>query len=260
MRRDVGVVAAALTPRGKRGELNYGACFDLIDFLCKAGVRGIALMTAAGEYTAFTVEERMRVIHLGAKRSRVPLLAGVGSEDLQTSISLAQEALFAGAIGVLLPPPLLLPYPQPELREYYLQFAEQLGANDRIWIVDAPPLTETTTQELLASGGFAGVVSSGLGVSDDACAIPELVVGLDCAQRTENLARASELTSALRAFQDWKEQFPPLLAIKSALELRGIPMGPDPVPMAAERRELFERFGEWFREWLPVARRAAASA
>ena len=107
MHRDAGVVAAALTPRGKRGELNFGACFDLIDHLCKAKVSAIAMLTAAGEYPAFTVEERTRLVYLGAKRTRVPLLAGVGSEDLETSVELARAALSAGAEGVLLPPPSL---------------------------------------------------------------------------------------------------------------------------------------------------------
>ena len=58
MMRHRGVIVAALTPRGKRGELNYGACFDLIDHLCQAKVQGIALLTAAGEYPSFTFEER----------------------------------------------------------------------------------------------------------------------------------------------------------------------------------------------------------
>ena len=81
-------IVAALTPRGKRGELNFGACFELLDHLCKAKVQGIALLTAAGEYPAFTIEERTRLVYLSAKRSRAPLLAGVGSERLETSLSL----------------------------------------------------------------------------------------------------------------------------------------------------------------------------
>src|SRR5215831_11746460 len=102
-----GVTVAALTPRGKRGELDFGASFDLIDQLCKAKVQAIALLTAAGEYPAFSKEERTRLVFLGAKRSRTPLLAGVGSEELAASVDLAREAASAGVHGVLLPPPLL---------------------------------------------------------------------------------------------------------------------------------------------------------
>ena len=39
---DHGVNVAAITPRGKHGDVDFGAVFELIDYLCAAGVRGIA--------------------------------------------------------------------------------------------------------------------------------------------------------------------------------------------------------------------------
>ena len=82
MTPDLGVVAAAVAPRGPKGDLDCGATFELVDFLCAARVTGIALFTAAAEYPAFGVEERMRVLYLAAKRSRVPVYAGVGAIGL----------------------------------------------------------------------------------------------------------------------------------------------------------------------------------
>jgi dihydrodipicolinate synthase/N-acetylneuraminate lyase len=38
---DHGVYVAAITPRGKHGDVDFGAVFELIDFLCAARVRGI---------------------------------------------------------------------------------------------------------------------------------------------------------------------------------------------------------------------------
>jgi dihydrodipicolinate synthase/N-acetylneuraminate lyase len=77
-----GVLVSAITPRNERGEVDLGAAFDLIDFLAGAGVRGIVLFGVAGEYPAATFEERNRLIYLAAKRSRVPIYAGVGSATL----------------------------------------------------------------------------------------------------------------------------------------------------------------------------------
>src|ERR1035437_8418531 len=122
MTEDHGVIVAALTPRGQKGDLDFGAAFELIDHLFAAQVRGIALFTAAGEYPAFSLEERTRVLYLAAKRSRVPLYAGVGSIGLDDSLSLAREARRAGAARVCLPPPHFFRYPQEEIREFYLQF------------------------------------------------------------------------------------------------------------------------------------------
>jgi 4-hydroxy-tetrahydrodipicolinate synthase len=260
MHRDLGVVAAALTPRGKRGELNFGACFDLIDYLCRAKVGAIAVLTAAGEYPAFTVEERTRLVYLGTKRTRAPLLAGVGSEDLETSVELARQALGAGAHGVLLPPPSLFSYPQPELREYYLQFAQEVDEDDRIWIVGSPPLAPETMQQLLATGHFAGSTDADLAISAEANAIPELLVALDCARRDGDLERTASLASTVREFQTWADRFAPLVAVKAAATLRGIPMGPLRIPVAPERKQLLAEFREWFSRWLPVTGKMTANA
>src|SRR5438270_12939877 len=96
MQGERGLIGAALTPRGKRGELNFGASFELIDQLCGAGLRGIALLTATGEYPAFTFEERTRLVYLGVKRSRAPIFAGAGAENLDTAVAIGREALAAG--------------------------------------------------------------------------------------------------------------------------------------------------------------------
>jgi len=256
MSRDSGVIAAALTPRGKRGDLDFGSSFELIDHLCRAGVRGIALLTAAGEYPAFTIDERTRLVYLGAKRSRAPLIAGVGSEDLATSVGLARDALAAGAEGVVLPPPLLLKYPREELLEYYLRFAAQVGGGSAIWIADAPAIAP----ELMGTGRFAGVVGVDIALPVEACAVPELWVALDCARRTGNQARALALSALADEFQQWMARFAPLVAVKAATELRGIPMGALPVPLAPARLAALEEFRAWFLGWLPRAKESAANA
>jgi len=250
-----GLIAAALTPRGKRGELNFGACFELIDHLCKAKVQGIALLTAAGEYPAFTMEERTRLVYLAVKRSRGPVLAGVGAEDLETAVELARDALAAGAVGVLLPPPLLFRYPAPELIEYYLQFAGQVGRGAEVWIDGATPAAE-----LMATGQFAGITGEGITLSAEACAIPEVLVPLDCARRTGNTAEEDRLARLEAEFRAWSERFAPLVAVKVATEVRGIPMGTLPVPVAPERLRLLQEFRDWFAGWLPAVRKVAGHA
>src|SRR5690348_18002997 len=120
-----GVIAAAITPRPPQADINLGAAFELVDYLCKAGIHGIALFTPAGECAAVTAEERSRLVYLAVKRSRVPLLAGVGSAALDISVRLAREARDAGVAGVLLPPPATTPCHPDDLREFYLQFASQ---------------------------------------------------------------------------------------------------------------------------------------
>jgi len=160
-----GVIAAAITPRGKEGEVDFGATFELVDYLGAAGVRGIALFGATGEYPALSFDERSRLIYLAVKRSRVPLLVGVGSATLDASAALAREARRAGVAGLLLPPPYFFRYQQDDIREFYLQFAAQAGAGAAIFLCNIPSFASEiaveTARDLLDTGLFAGIENAG---------------------------------------------------------------------------------------------------
>ena len=155
-----GVQAAAITPRGKNGEVDFGAAFELIDHLCKGGVNGILLFGAAGEYPAFTAEERARLVYLGVKRSRVPVLAGVGSVTLDSSIEFAREARDAGAAALVLPAPHFFRYDQDDLRAFFCQFAAEAGCDPPILVYRDEGLAAETAIELWETGRFEGLIDA----------------------------------------------------------------------------------------------------
>jgi len=292
-----GVYAAAITPRGKHGEIDFGASFELIDFLCKAGVNGIALGTAAGEFAALADDERSRLVYLAVKRSRVPVLVGVGSATLDGSVALAREARDAGAAGLLLPPPYFFGYDQDDLREFYLQFAAQLGSGAETYLAQLPSsctnLQASTATDLLSTGHFAGLEMGAAAIlrmtakceaspwrilaADDgsfaaaraagahavlssaACALPELMVALDRAILSKNHQAAQELESRMQEFLAWVNQFPQPVIVKMATGLRGFKTGPLAVPLAPEKQKKLEQFRDWFQSWLPAARKLAAT-
>jgi 4-hydroxy-tetrahydrodipicolinate synthase len=289
MPEDHGVIVAALTPHGKKGELDFGAAFELIDHFCAARVRGIALFTAAGEYPAFSLDDRKRLVYLAARRSRVPIYAGVGSIGLDDSLCLAREARRAGAEGVLLPPPHFFRYPQEEIREFYLQFARQMGGGVPIFLANTPgvttPIAPETARDLLATGNFAGIedpcamagyfaavsvvylsgddrnmVESRLSgahglLSSAACAVPEIVSALDGALRLGDQEKAVRYESMLQEFLAWAGEFPFPLPLKVAAGLRGIQMGSQSVPLSPGCQRKLDAFSEWFRGWLPALQR-----
>jgi 4-hydroxy-tetrahydrodipicolinate synthase len=289
MTEDHGVIVAALTPSGKKGDLDFGAAFELIDRLCAARVRGIALFTAAGEYPAFGPEERSRLLHLAVKRSRVPLYAGAGSMGLDDSLNLARGAQRAGAEAIFLPPPHFFRYPQEEIREFYLQFARQIGGGIPAYLANTPAVTTAIAPEtagaLLATGHFAGIVDPAADAArfaafpaaylsgDDAnmvesrrggahgvlsgaaCAIPEIVVALDDALRNGNREREAHLESMLQEFLGWADRFPVPVLVKVAAGLRGLKMGTQSVPLSPGRQSQLDAFGVWFEGWLPALKR-----
>jgi 4-hydroxy-tetrahydrodipicolinate synthase len=286
MTDDPGVIVAAITPRGTHGDVDFGAAFDLLDYLCAAGVRGIALFGATGEYPALAFDERTRLLFLAAKRSRVPLLAGVGSASLDASVALAREAIAAGVSGILLPPPHFFGYQQDDIHEFYLQFAARVGVGPATFLCNTPaftsPIAVETALALLETGRFAGIEDASgdfeslarlkaatVLVGDDAifararragvhgaispaaCAVPELVLALDRAIAAGNQAEAVRLDQLLQEFIGWMRQFPRPAIIKVATGLRGLATGPLAVPLPPGKQRKLDEFREWFQGWLP---------
>ena len=78
-----GVFASAITPRRPNSpDPDFSGMLDLLDFLAAGGVHGVCLLGAAGEFLDYTFPERQRLVYLGVKRSRVPVIAGVSHSTL----------------------------------------------------------------------------------------------------------------------------------------------------------------------------------
>src|SRR3954447_27088639 len=123
-----GVYAAAVTPRrlGQQ-DINLGVMWDLIDFLTERKVDGIVLMGSTGEFVHFSNSERMRMMGLAPKRSRVPVLINVSHSTLDGAVELAQAAAASGAVGLLLMPPYFFRYSEDDLRAFYERFVSEAG-------------------------------------------------------------------------------------------------------------------------------------
>ena len=157
-----GVFASSITPhRAETPEADFAGALDLIDFLASAGVRGIGLFSATGEFLNYSFAERQRLVYLGTKRSRVPLIAGVSHSTLTGAIQLADEAISSGADGLLLMPPYFYRYAQPEIEEFYLQFAREIHGGVPLLLHNipqfAPALERDTIRRLADTGLFAGI-------------------------------------------------------------------------------------------------------
>jgi len=282
-----GVNVAAITPRGKDGrEVDLGAALDLIDFLCGAGVRGIAVLGSTGEFLNLSLEERTRLTYMAVKRSRVPVLAGVAHSSLEGAIELGREAASQGAAGLLLMPPYFFRYGQPEIREFYLRFAAQMPRGTPLFLYNIPfftsPIEVETAAELLESGQFAGIKDSSgdpsyldrlqrlpvtrlVGndtafarsraagadgvVSGVACALPELILALDRALAAGAADAVAKLDARLHEFIAWLNRFPVPVGIKEAVAQRGLKTGPHSIPLACETLRAVEEFRVWFRPW-----------
>jgi dihydrodipicolinate synthase/N-acetylneuraminate lyase len=160
-----GVYVAAVTPhRDKSYEADVGAMLELMDFLAAAGVHGIALLGSTGEFLHLAFDDRIRLVQMAVKRSRVPVLVGVGHSTFDGALELGREAAMAGAAGLLLMPPYFFRYGQEDIREFYMQFAAAMAGPTRIFLYNIPAFTNEiaidTATALLGTGLFAGIKDS----------------------------------------------------------------------------------------------------
>jgi len=289
-----GVYAAAVTPRREAPEIDLGSLFELIDFLVRGGVDGIALMTATGEFPHFSIEDRTRLIALAVKRSRVPVLAGVSHSTLDGALTLAREAAASGAAALLLMPPHFFPYSQEEVRAFYLRFAERFKGAAPVLLDNAPrftsPIAAETAVELLATGQFTGIVEAGENferlatapfdlvagndsrvpgarragavaiLSAAASGLPELLVALDRALREGPEERAGGLEFRWQEFVRRAGEFPEPVAVREVVSMRGVRAGGTATPLAPGTAERLARFREWFQQWWPAVQKEIADA
>jgi len=160
-----GVYAALATPqRPDSTEADAAALLDYLDTVVRTGVDGLVLFGSTGEFVHFDVAERMRVVTLAIRRSRVPVLVNVSHSTLAGAIDLAEQAIEAGAAGVLGMPPYFYRYTDVQLLEFYRQLVRTVGGKTRIYLYNLPqftnPLSAGLATHLLESGDFAGIKDS----------------------------------------------------------------------------------------------------
>ncbi len=160
-----GVYAALATP-GRPGSLeaDTAALLDYLDAISSTGVDGVVLFGSTGEFIHFGPEERIRVVSLAIKRSRVPVLVNVSHSTLCGAVEIAENAVEAGAAGLLLTPPFFYAYDDAQIFEFYRQFLDQIGKQIPVYLYHLPmfvnPISPALAVRLLEAGAFAGIKDS----------------------------------------------------------------------------------------------------
>jgi 4-hydroxy-tetrahydrodipicolinate synthase len=169
-----GLFAAAVTPTAGDGRIDEATFDHILEFLLSAGVHGICIGGATGEYPHFQVRERAALIRRAAQqmpRNRT-LLVGIGAGSMRRVIKLGQVAIEEGSEALLLPAPMFFRYEQDDLRAFCTQVSRELAAPCLLY--DLPDFTN----------GFAAETVLALLREE------QFVVGLkDSSGRQENLGR-----------------------------------------------------------------------
>ena len=123
-----GSLTALVTPF-KNGEVDDKAFVDFVNWQIDQGTDGLVPCGTTGEASTLTRKEHVRVIELcvQAANGRVPVIAGIGSNNTATALHTASEAQRVGADAVLA----VAPYynkPGPEgLYQHFKTIAQSLN-------------------------------------------------------------------------------------------------------------------------------------
>jgi 4-hydroxy-tetrahydrodipicolinate synthase len=125
-----GLYAAVVTPIQHSGELDMSTFDRVVDFLVEAGVSGICIAGATGEYPHFETADRRAVIRRAAERltDGHDLLVGIGAPSMHHVIELGRAAFDAGSRAVLLPMPMFFRYEQQDLQAFSARISGTLRA------------------------------------------------------------------------------------------------------------------------------------
>jgi 4-hydroxy-tetrahydrodipicolinate synthase len=286
---ELGAVFAALpTPFRPDGNPLWESLDSLVDFDLDCGLKGLCLGGATGEYAALSAEHRLELFRrvAGRAKGRARLICAIGAEHAGQVRLLARAAADSGAVALLFPPPVFLPYatedlvdfmaevsadlPLPVLLYYIPQCTRDLGMANVLRLVATVPniigLKDSSghkgnlaaIQAAKAQGPMAFMVGSddllteafehgAVGIiSGIASACPELILPLYEALRVGKKEQARALQARVDEFIAHFRDLPPSWVVKLALEVRGVKMGSMPWPMGPHLDQQARQFQDWF--------------
>jgi 4-hydroxy-tetrahydrodipicolinate synthase len=124
-----GIIPAVTTPFDASGAIDFDGLAGNVAALLDAGVHGIVATGTMGEAGSLSTAERRSVVEAVARAvdGRVPVIAGVSAGTPAVAISLAADAAEAGAVALMMLPPLGYRGDDDEIVAYYRSVAEAAG-------------------------------------------------------------------------------------------------------------------------------------
>ncbi|MES1925013.1 dihydrodipicolinate synthase family protein [Salinisphaera sp. T31B1] len=120
MRLFEGLSAFPITPTDAHARVDEHAFQRVLEPLITAGVDSIGVLGSTGSYVYLNREQRRRAIEIAVAiaNGRVPVIAGIGAMRTDTVMGMAEDAVAAGAEGLLLAPVSYIPLTDDEVRAH----------------------------------------------------------------------------------------------------------------------------------------------
>lgn len=169
------VLTAMVTPFGPDGSVNYQAAAKLARYLVEHGSDGVVVAGTTGESPTLTLDEKIKLYTtvLEAVGERASVIAGTGSNDTASSITLTQAAEKTGVHGVMA----VGPYYNKPTQEGYYQHFKAIAESTSLPVIlyNVPSRTGSNIQPAtilrLVDGKYIAAVKEASGCLDQAAEI-----------------------------------------------------------------------------------------
>lgn len=132
-----GVFPIAPTPFHADRRVDTASIDRLADFYAGCGATGVTVLGQLGEATKLDHAEAVAIVRRFISRLAIPVVVGVSAPGFAAMRALAQEAMQAGAAGVMIAPPHTL-RTDDQIVAYYRQASAAIGREIPVVIQDYP--------------------------------------------------------------------------------------------------------------------------
>src|ERR1700752_4287089 len=132
-----GVYVIAPTPFHADGRIDEASIDRMTDFFIQAGVDGMTVLGQLGESPKMDHVESVGIVKRVLQRFGKPVIVGVSAPGFAAMRALTQDAMAAGAAGVMIAPPNTL-RTDDSIVQYYKQASEAIGSDVPFVIQDYP--------------------------------------------------------------------------------------------------------------------------
>lgn len=160
--KDARIITALVTPFHEDGTINFQALPKLIEYLLAHHTEGLILAGTTGESPTLTHEEELELFAEVQRivNGRVPLIAGIGTNDTRDSIQFAQEvASFGGFAAGLAVTPYYNKPTQEGLYQHYKAIAEASSLPIMVYNVPGRTVAGLTVETMVRLAQLPNIIA-----------------------------------------------------------------------------------------------------
>lgn len=135
------IISPTVTILDDNGKIDLEGNRKVIEYLLENNISGFAPFGSTGEFTEFSIEEKIELIKLYVElaKGKAPVIAATGNINFNKTLELSKKAIEIGVDGCLVLPPYYFAMSQEEAYDWYSTLAKEV--NGDIYIYNFPART-----------------------------------------------------------------------------------------------------------------------